>query len=63
MPDRRQASGLRLIDTRTWFSRTLEARAFWFNVHIVGAVGSRTRAVDLRTRKVRMLPARVAYLL
>ena len=25
-----QPSGLRLIDTRTWFSRTLDARASWF---------------------------------
>ncbi len=100
-----QPSGLRLIDTRTWFSRTLDARASWFKragrhivverdglrvystdgflrihafkgrdvaaqvsathayVHIVGAVGSRTRAIDLRTGKTRMLPARVPYLL
>jgi hypothetical protein len=31
--------------------------------HIIGAVGSRTRAIDLRTGAVRMLPARVPYLL
>jgi hypothetical protein len=31
--------------------------------HIVGAVGSQTRAIDLRTGKVRLLPTRVPYLL
>jgi hypothetical protein len=31
--------------------------------HIIGAVDSRTRAIDLRTGAIRMLPARVPYLL
>ena len=31
--------------------------------HIIGRVGSATRAIDLRTGKTRLLPARVPYLL
>jgi hypothetical protein len=90
-------SGLRLINTRTWFLRSMPAprgsgrpvvverdglrvytmdrflrihaftgrevaarvSATHASAHLVGAVGSRTPAIDPRTDRTRMLPARV----